>query len=138
MCRLAPFLHQTALLSVILSTILVRQECSCLSLRTYATGISHTWIQSSSEHQKTAPSPCAYCIGRPRYPPGSLFGLPPSLNSRTSRVLHSSSFRASIRFHSALPHSIAPFRNPHGYISFSQHTCSRLFFHFIHFFVCIY
>jgi hypothetical protein len=52
--------------------------------------------------QKPAPSPCAYCIGRPRLLPkvSSLFGLSPSLNSR--RLAHFSRF-ISLHFISLVP-----------------------------------
>lgn len=87
---------------------MVSQECSPdLALFSRADynrfiGITHLdsiFLRSS----KTPPSPCAYCIGRPRSPSadGSLFVLPPSLNSRSARAFQS--------FHSA----IAPFLSFH-------------------------
>jgi hypothetical protein len=43
-------------------------------------------------------------------------------------LLHSSPFRYHfIPFHSAAPHSITPFRNPHGFISFSQRWLKAVF-----------
>lgn len=53
---------------------------------------THLVLFLSSSFQKPAPSPCAYCIGRPRFLPivSSLFGLSPSLNSR--RLAHFSRF----------------------------------------------
>ena len=54
--------------------------------------LSFTLFISFFVFQKPAPSPCAYCIGRPRLLPkvSSLFGLSPSLNSR--RLAHFSRF----------------------------------------------
>ena len=78
-----------------------RQECSSLSLRSSASGISHTWIHSLLRSSKTfAQSPplirppslprCAkpWCIlhRSPTSPSRFLSGLPPSLNSR--RLAH--------------------------------------------------
>ena len=74
---------------------------------------------------KTCAKPLCILHRSPTFPSGSLFGLPPSLNSR--RLAHSV-HPPYLRFLSMLPHSIAPFRNPHGFISYSQRTCSRLFF----------
>jgi hypothetical protein len=55
---------------------------------------------------KTPPSPCVVKQHRsPTFPSGSLFGLPPSLNSRTARAFRSPFVRSSLRFLSMLPHS---------------------------------
>jgi hypothetical protein len=50
---------------------------------------THTWKKSLFAIQKPAPSPCAYCIGRPRPPPGSSLGFHLRSNSRwLTRFIH--------------------------------------------------
>ena len=72
----------------------------------------------SNANQKSAPVPCATCRGHSHFL-RSFFISPFGANSRAARLLHSSPFRYHfIPFHSAAPHYITPFRNPHGSISF--------------------
>ena len=72
----------------------------------------------SSTELVEVPVPCATCRGHSHFL-RSFFISPFGANSRAARLLHSSTFRyLFIPFHSAAPHSITPFRNPHGSISF--------------------
>jgi len=81
----------------------------------------------SSTELVEVPVPCATCRGHSHFLRS--FSISPfGANSRAARLLHSSPFRYHfIPFHSAAPHSITPFRNPHGFISFSQRWLKAVF-----------
>ncbi len=120
---LACYFAQAAGLSQFLRSLLIVQcsfrsyshtalNTSCYLGFLYAKSVPFSGIEPVEMHtldfisffvfQKPAPSPCAYCIGRPRLLPkvSSLFGLSPSLNSR--RLAHFSRF-ISLHFISLVP-----------------------------------
>ena len=99
-----PFLqsHSTFIRYPILGLLLVKSVHAVLSVPTFPA--FHTLVLIFLRISKTPPSPCVSNIGRPRSPPGSLFGLPPSLNSQR--------LTRSIQPHSVTLHSVS-FRLPH-------------------------
>ena len=77
----------------------------------------------SDANQKPAPIPCATCRGHSHFL-RSFFISPFGANSRSARACRSTSVPTVL---SMLPHSITPFRNPHGFISFSQRWLRAVF-----------
>lgn len=77
---------------------------------------SNAYQKPPAQSSVDVPVPCATCRGHSHFL-RSFFISPFGANSRSARAFRSPPY---LRFLSMLPHFISPFRNPHGFISFSQ------------------
>ena len=104
---------------------MVRQECSFSGIEPV---VMHTLVSNSLFLFKNSTKPLCILHRSPVVQSLSISGFHLRSNSQTARLLHSSPFRYHfIPFHSAAPHSITPFRNPHGFISFSLRWLKAVF-----------
>ncbi len=117
MCHLAPYLHQTALLSVILSWVSGMSRVFMLYtpyLRSHHFTPLDPFLLRIS---KTPPSPCVVTyIGRPRPPQGSSLGF--HLRSTRGRLACFNQPYSVITSFGFFPHSHTQSATPYGYVAF--------------------